>query len=147
VHCRILPTVWLASTLHVNQLPCKGSPRMIYLSSDGESDKCCGKQFQRADLARLVLHLTSDGSLPEKIGACRLQYSSTAPVGLRYWYTILRSSGTFAKLTVTCSSTTTHRCTVACQLQQWLRERATMLRYAYIARLVEFLLCVWLFGE
>jgi hypothetical protein len=147
VHCGILPTVWLSTTLPVNQLPRKGSPRMIYLCNDGESDKCYGKQLQGTDLARLVLHLTSDGSFLERIGACRLQYSNTAPVGLRYWYTILQSSGAFAKLRVSCSSTTTHRCRVACQMQPWLRERATVLCYAYTACLVEFLLCVWLFGE
>jgi hypothetical protein len=150
VHCGILPIVWLASTLHVNQLPRKGSPRMIYLSNDGESDKCYGKQFQGDRFGPSVLHPTSDDSLPERIGTCRLEYSSTVPVGLRYWYTILRSAGAFAKLTVSCSSTTTthtHICIVACQLRQWLRERATMLRYAYIACFVEFLRCVWLFGE
>jgi hypothetical protein len=44
----------------------------------------------------------------------------------------------FTKLTVTCSLATLTECIVVFSLQQWLRERATRLRYTYIAHLLYF---------
>jgi hypothetical protein len=43
----------------------------------------------------------------------------------------------FTQLTVTCSSTTHDECIVVFSLQKLLRERATVLRYTYIAQPVE----------
>jgi hypothetical protein len=43
----------------------------------------------------------------------------------------------FIFLTVTCSSTTHRGRVVAFMLQLWLRERAVLLRYTYVAHLVK----------
>jgi hypothetical protein len=49
---------------------------------------------------------------------------------------VIKHSVFFILLTVTCSTTVHAEWFVAFLFQQWLRERATMLRYKYIAYLV-----------